>query len=250
MEGIYARFKNQLSDFLEKKSSGLSDPKTLRKMTKKYHFLSLPRRPNHRRLRRRHSFPCNLLTNSKKPAIRPLFGLIRPKSAAESGGGLPFSSHPHLYFKTIKPLCHILQPLPSTPGRTMVHQGFRAICQVGGFFFNSFLLTKTGKGREPVSPEGGHASLHNYPTGGLEPKGSIGGLECPMSSPPPEECPRLLGGCASRIQALKSGPCAPVPAESRGAVPHQQVMAPLAVLREAEVHGAPVQRLPLEQVPA
>lgn len=87
MEGIYARFKNQLSDFFEKISSGLSDPKTLRKVTKKYHFLSLPRRPNRRRLRRRHTLPCNLLTNSKKPAIRPLFGLIRPKSAAESGGG-------------------------------------------------------------------------------------------------------------------------------------------------------------------
>ncbi len=72
--------------FFWKISSGLSDPKTLRKVTKNYHFLSLPRRPNRRRLRRRHTLPCNLLTNSKKPAIRPLFGLIRPKSAAESGG--------------------------------------------------------------------------------------------------------------------------------------------------------------------
>ncbi len=42
MEGIYARIKNQLSDFFEKISSGLSDPKTLRKVTKKYHFCAFP----------------------------------------------------------------------------------------------------------------------------------------------------------------------------------------------------------------
>ncbi len=86
MEGIYARFKNQLSDFW-KNSSGLSDPKTLRKMTKKYHFLSLPWRQNRRRLRRRHTLPCNLLTNSKKASDLATIRPDSPKSAAEIRGG-------------------------------------------------------------------------------------------------------------------------------------------------------------------
>ncbi len=73
MEGIYARFKNQISIFFEKKSSSLNDPKNIEKSDKKVPF-----------------FKPSPEAKSPVPSAPAYFTMLfthKFQKASESGGG-------------------------------------------------------------------------------------------------------------------------------------------------------------------